>query len=47
LPPPRYVEKVYDGTAGFNFVTNAVPQLPLRVTVERTAFAKGKFDELV
>jgi hypothetical protein len=38
---------VYDGTAGFNFVTNPVPQLPLKVTVERAAFANGKFKELV
>jgi hypothetical protein len=38
---------VYDGTDGFNFVTNPVVQLPLKVTVERIAFAKGKFEEVV
>src|SRR5215470_11268851 len=47
LPPPRYVEKTIEGTDGFTFVTNPVAQLPLRATVGRTAFATGKFKELV
>src|SRR5690349_17273315 len=46
-PPPRYVEKTYDETEGFNFVTKPVAQLPLKVTVERKAFTAGKLDELV
>src|SRR5215204_5853268 len=46
-PPPRYVEKTYDGIAGFSFVTNPVAQFPLKFTVDRTAFATGKFSELV
>src|SRR5258708_1205661 len=45
--PRRQVEKTYDGTAGFNFVTNPSWQLSVAVGADCAAFTTGKFKEFV